>query len=304
MKQGPAPVPRKVWTYWRQGLAGAPLVIRKCVESWVRRNPGWEVVVLDAGNISEHAGRILPEQIAANLSPIHFCDVLRLAVLSRHGGVWADATVFCVSPLDEWIDDCVGAGFFAFRNPGRDRMLASWFVASSAGCHLTRELYHRFRSYWIDSDFRPLQPAQKRLVLFLSKVFNRSTITTRCWFHPWVRSRLKLYPYYVFHYLFERVVGTDADCADIWNRCPVRSADAPHFLDQAGLLSAVTPDLKERAALLNAPVFKLTWKYDEHRYGPGTLLYELLEDKSDGREGVFASTRGSTHAPRADACAR
>ena len=51
-------------------------------------------------------------------------------MLRQHGGVWADATSFCLRPLDDWLNAAYAAGFFAFRNPAKDRMMANWFIAS------------------------------------------------------------------------------------------------------------------------------------------------------------------------------
>ena len=36
----------------------------------------------------------------SDISIVKFSDLLRLRLLSCHGGVWADATLFCVQPLD------------------------------------------------------------------------------------------------------------------------------------------------------------------------------------------------------------
>ena len=51
-------------------------------------------------------------------------------MLRQHGDYWADATSFCLRPLDDWLDAAYVAGFFAFRNPAKDRTMANWFIAS------------------------------------------------------------------------------------------------------------------------------------------------------------------------------
>jgi hypothetical protein len=54
-----------------------------------------------------------------------------MELLRRHGGVWADATCYCLQPLAEWLPSKLApAGFFAFDRPAPDRMLASWFLAA------------------------------------------------------------------------------------------------------------------------------------------------------------------------------
>ena len=66
----------------------------------------------------------------AKQSPNHRANVLRMELLARHGGVWVDATCFCVRPLDEWLPAQMSSGFFAFARPARSRLLANWFLAA------------------------------------------------------------------------------------------------------------------------------------------------------------------------------
>lgn len=37
-------IPKKIWFLWYQGLSEAPLVVKKCYESWKKYNPDWEVI--------------------------------------------------------------------------------------------------------------------------------------------------------------------------------------------------------------------------------------------------------------------
>ena len=52
---------------WYQGLDRAPLVVKKCVESWIRENPGWDVVVLDAESLKRYVTPDLPPDKLARL---------------------------------------------------------------------------------------------------------------------------------------------------------------------------------------------------------------------------------------------
>ena len=45
---------RTIWFLWFQGLAAAPLVIQRCYQSWVAKNPAWDVVVLDDSTIPRY----------------------------------------------------------------------------------------------------------------------------------------------------------------------------------------------------------------------------------------------------------
>jgi hypothetical protein len=38
------------------------------------------------------------------------------ALLTETGGVWTDASTFCLHPLDRWPPECMVGGFFVFRD--------------------------------------------------------------------------------------------------------------------------------------------------------------------------------------------
>jgi hypothetical protein len=276
-------LPRTVWLLWHQGLAAAPFIVRACVESWIRTNPGWRVVVLDANTLHHYVELDIPAEILSSLCLAHQSDLIRLQLLARYGGVWADATTFCIRPLDSWIDAaCSRSGFFAFHRPARDRLIANWFLASQRGSPVAIGLYERLRSYWIQHRFQEPNRAQRRAIALLSALLNRSTLTTRFWFHPVVSQLLGIYPYFVFHYGFERLVAQDPACRQIW-RDPARiSAEPPRLIERLGLHSAAKAAIQRQLQACPAPLFKLTWKYDHSRYAPGTLLHHLIEPGNFG----------------------
>ena len=49
----PGKVSRIIWVMWLQGLDSAPHAVRECYNSWVTRNPDWQVVFLDEHNFHE-----------------------------------------------------------------------------------------------------------------------------------------------------------------------------------------------------------------------------------------------------------
>ena len=119
-------VPRVLHLMWDYPDT-APDLVTACLKSWRDLNYGWEIYVWDdfqARRARSHFTRYeLPVQATS--------DCLRLKKLSETGGVWVDATVFPIAPLDEWIDDALGPyGFFAPSAPGPDRLVSSWFLAA------------------------------------------------------------------------------------------------------------------------------------------------------------------------------
>lgn len=122
-------LPRIVWMYWGQGEAQAPHVVQRCIASWRRLNPDWDIRVLDNDTLREYADI---SDVPAHLPPRIHANLLRLRLLARHGGVWTDATTLCHRPLSEWIPLLADqTGFFVFGGPHHDRWFDNWFIAAS-----------------------------------------------------------------------------------------------------------------------------------------------------------------------------
>ena len=105
-----APV-RVIWIFWAQGWDKAPSLARACSASWARVNPTWQVrrlslddlsslgvVPLNSTTASVNGYRYRPRL----LSP-HYSDLVRVELLHLYGGLWVDATVFCVLPIESWL---------------------------------------------------------------------------------------------------------------------------------------------------------------------------------------------------------
>ena len=90
-------LPRIIWTYWHDGEEKAPPLVQMCIQSWRQRNSEWEVRVLD-----EAQSQVMCDlsYFPKTISYVHQTDCLRLQLLARYGGVWADATTLCTRPLD------------------------------------------------------------------------------------------------------------------------------------------------------------------------------------------------------------
>ena len=141
---------RIIWTCWFQGRSSAPELVRKCLNSWEERNPGWEVRCLDAFTTLRYAPALADFDLSARtVTAASLSDVLRISLLHEFGGVWVDATLFCNRPLDDWLPEVFGEGFFAFDRPGPDRpscQAGSWLAEPG---HPTIAAWARaVDSYW------------------------------------------------------------------------------------------------------------------------------------------------------------
>jgi hypothetical protein len=268
-------IPRIIWFAWFQGLDNAPYVVRKCHESWVARNPGWQVMSLDAKTLPDFATVDYSRPGIAGQSLQHRAGLLRLDLLAHHGGVWADATCFSVQPLDSWLSPNMDSGFFAFHRPGPDRVISSWFLAAQRENILVLRLFDRLLAYWGDHSFR--DDERELLAKMVTRLLRRSPVTRGLWFSRSIRDWLAISPYYTISYTFEKLVREDPECARIWDRTPKLSAHGPHRLYDAGLLSPASPALRSEIDRREVPVYKTTWRTGDQAIPAGSILEYLLE---------------------------
>lgn len=131
-------VPKIIWMYWSQGkedMLSSRLEHRMCYQSWRANNPTWSVRVVDLQSLAQHIGVARSEEVFAVESLQSQSDLARLYLLMLHGGVYVDVDVYSVVPLDSWLGNVLSPeGFFIFSLAGRDRLIASWFIASAKAC--------------------------------------------------------------------------------------------------------------------------------------------------------------------------
>lgn len=284
---GGADIPRTIWVLWLQGMEQAPVLVRRCVESWRRRNPGWSLEVLD-GSAAERLvdldgilGANRPQVTRQALS-----DIIRIELLHEHGGVWVDATCFCCRRLDDWLPAAASRGFLAFRDPGPDRPVATWFLAAAAGSPIVTVWRRYVRDYWSSASFTnqdrmPVKP----LALAVEALLQRSSCRSARF--DWLfraMTRLKACPYYWFHYLFARMIREEPATAAAWGEVPAISADGPHRVQHHGIFRPPSAALREEIARREAPFYKLTWKIDRARMPRDGAQEYLLASLPDGPE--------------------
>jgi hypothetical protein len=270
-------IPRKIWIYWHQGLAHAPFVVKKCIDSWIRENPGWEIVILDKDSLHQYIDLDLPTDKLSKLDLAKQANLIRLQLLHEYGGVWVDATLYCIRPLDDWIFESAGSGFFAFYKPGPDRIISNWFLASTKASPIIVEWKRRYVSFFKNNTFNNDGEYKQRLLTYLARKFNGSEKTTKYWCSIIVRKIFRVYPYFISHYIFERVVSTNSECRKIWADTKKISAVGPHRIHKFGIFSPMDEKIKDEIDNKIAPLYKLTWKYDLSKYSTSSVLYYLLE---------------------------
>jgi hypothetical protein len=190
----------------------------------------------------------------------------RLCLLRQHGGVWADATVFCAWPLERWLPEYMTAGFFAFRNPEKDRLMSNWFLAADRENLLLRELQRAFLQLYADNRFTLQETVFGEFaVRKLARILNVNPRRTRYWLSMPVLKLLRVYPYFVFHYVFNKLIQDDPACRAVWERGRPYPSKTPLRV----LHMSRSRDSLERAMSFierdETPVHKLSWRVDMNK---------------------------------------
>jgi hypothetical protein len=190
-----------IWCCWFQGRDAAPHLVRSCLHSWEQRNPGWEVRIVDAFSALHYAPALADFDLSSrSVTAASLSDLLRLSLLHEYGGVWVDATVFCNRPLNDWLPECMGEGFFAFHRP--DRPLATWFLAAVPHDPIIARWLAAAIDYWTD--------------------------------------RSEADDYFWVHNLFGQLLANDPQVAATWGRAQRHSAMPPHQIQDLGMLTSAT----------------------------------------------------------------
>ena len=89
----------KIWVCWWQGLENAPEIVKACIKSIKRHAGPYEVICItkkNYRNFIQFPDWIEEKREHGVFSITHFSDILRMSLLAKYGGIWVDATFFCV----------------------------------------------------------------------------------------------------------------------------------------------------------------------------------------------------------------
>mmetsp|Transcript_135660 Transcript_135660/g.247334 ORF Transcript_135660/g.247334 Transcript_135660/m.247334 type:complete len:335 (-) Transcript_135660:73-1077(-) len=244
-------VPRVIWILWFDGWEQAPELHQRCLESWQLFNLGWEVRAISRKEIPGLLGDFMPryEQLRTAMNPIERfggfwippaaeSDLLRLLLLAMYGGVWADSTMLCRRPLDDWLTEVAASGFFAF----------------------SPESLEEKEYIPVMSSFLAAQPSHKLMVAWLKRVIEH-------WSTPSIERQDR--GFFWVHNIFGELVAEsptgDAEAVRAWREVPRVTGEygkkGPHFFVpyKKKLGPFPTPELQVAIEQdLETPMWKLT----------------------------------------------
>jgi hypothetical protein len=136
------------------GLDNSPTLIKKCFDSWKKYNPSWEIIFLDETNLekyinwSTYFSKDKLEVIKKKNLPAHYSDIIRMILLSKYGGLWVDATTFCITPLDSWLPEYIHEGFFAYGSDKKTIFMMNWFIYSEPNNYIIEQWSKKTIEYY------------------------------------------------------------------------------------------------------------------------------------------------------------
>jgi len=224
-------IEKNIFLLWLQGWDKATWLNKQIAESWEINNPDWKIHYIDFNNLKNYVDDI--EYIYDENKNITFqakSDIIRLALLNKHGGIWADATMLCMQPLNNWVYDSVEpAGIWMYHGHGaglcKELGPASWFIVSKSNNYMMREWKKACDSFW--------------------KNRNNNTV----------------YNYFWMDYLFKDLLETDPFFKSTWLKVPYLYCELDgqsHTLLHHGM-EKQTPHIKQM--FLECPPYALKfWK--------------------------------------------
>jgi hypothetical protein len=126
-------IPKIIWTYWHSD--DRPKLVEKCIESWRKHNPDWDIRVLSDTTVHQwlpgfdHNGYDLQA---------HKSDMIRLMLIDKYGGVWSDASVALREPLQ--LPDIEFVGYYR-----EDRIIENFWFAAPPGSEFVSRWLKEFQ---------------------------------------------------------------------------------------------------------------------------------------------------------------
>jgi mannosyltransferase OCH1-like enzyme len=134
-------IPFVVFQYWHS--EEIPEDVRKCMITWVEKNANLQIVTY---NKSKGRGFLLekyPEEVLAAFDRCHHpameSDLLRLAYLLQHGGIYIDADEACAGPLWGPYQDWKASDLVVVASSGTPFYLLNGFLAARPGAKLIED---------------------------------------------------------------------------------------------------------------------------------------------------------------------
>lgn len=228
-----------IWWCWLQGLKEAPAVVKACYHSLEKLGRG--IVVITEENMLDYVS--FPDYILAakrdgRISRTHFSDLIRLELLTTHGGTWIDSTVYCTD-AKEILDVMEHAPLFCYSFAMWDSvsdcmMFDNWFLHCTKPSRILTETKNMLYAYW--------------------------------------KQESEAKHYFLFHLIFSIACRRNPlECG----RIPIFSNEPVHVM-QLEMMKPYDVHRWKQICTMSG-IHKLTYKYDAEKDISGTMLEYVLQ---------------------------
>ena len=143
----------KLWIFWWQKMDNAPYIVQKCYQSVRQYFDDKDIILITQDNykqFTEFPQYIIDKLLDGKITLTHFSDLLRLELLTKHGGLWLDATILCTS--NDIPQSILNSELFVFRpqkpgSNGKATTLSSWLMYAKTNNRIltaTRDMLYLF----------------------------------------------------------------------------------------------------------------------------------------------------------------
>lgn len=142
-------IPKIIWIFWFDPIQ--PELIHLCINNIKHKNPQYEVKVLNKKNIENYIN-IDIEKLIKIMPMANLSDLIRLKLLKRYGGIWADASIIINQSFDEFFTlDDLKYDFIGYYNAYQSGastipVIESWLIAAPPNSVFISEWLHYFSS--------------------------------------------------------------------------------------------------------------------------------------------------------------
>lgn len=141
-------IPKKIHYCWYGGKP-LPELAEKCIDSWRKYCPDYEIIRWDETNTDLESNQYVREAYQSKKWAF-ITDYVRLKVLYDYGGVYMDTDVQLIAPLDEFLSN---KGFSGFEN---ENQVPTGIMASEKGNAFIGVLFHDYDDrHFLAEDGKP-----------------------------------------------------------------------------------------------------------------------------------------------------
>jgi hypothetical protein len=133
-------IPKTIHYIWLSGDE-KPDLVRRCMDSWRKNCPDYEIKEWNTGNLDVAMNRFVRDTYAIR----HWAavsDFFRLWILYNYGGIYLDSDVEVIKPFDPLLNDGAFVGFE--HNPQNLSRIEAAVIGAEAGLPVLAEILKEF----------------------------------------------------------------------------------------------------------------------------------------------------------------